>query len=172
VLLRAGAGQVVCLDVGHDQLLPRLRDDPRTVVMEGRNVREATVADLGGPVDLVVADVSFISLVLVLPVLDAVAAPAADLVVMVKPQFEVGRDRLGGGGVVRDPQLRRQAVRRVAAAAPELGWGVHGVVASPLPGPSGNVEFFLWLRRGAGTLPPEEVDHTVVRGVDGERVFP
>jgi 23S rRNA (cytidine1920-2'-O)/16S rRNA (cytidine1409-2'-O)-methyltransferase len=169
VLLRAGARQVVCLDVGRDLLVPWLRDDSRTVVMEGRNVREVSVDDVGGPVDLVVADVSFISLVLVLPVLVEVSAPGGDLVVMVKPQFEVGRERLTGG-VVHDPALRRDAVRQVLAAARDLGWGVHGTVPSPLPGPSGNVEYFLWLRRGAATVSPEAVDHAVTEGADGEKV--
>jgi 23S rRNA (cytidine1920-2'-O)/16S rRNA (cytidine1409-2'-O)-methyltransferase len=98
-------------------------------------------------VDLVVADLSFISLRLVLPALVACVDPAGDLLPMVKPQFEVGRERLGSGGVVRDPQLRAEAVLDVAHAAAELGWLTAGVVRSPLRGPSGNVEFFLWLRR-------------------------
>ncbi len=170
VLLRAGAAQVVCLDVGHGQLVPRLRADPRTVVMEGRNVRGLTLADLGAPADLVVADVSFISLVLVLPALADVAAPAGDLLVMVKPQFEVGRDRLGGGGVVQRGALRAEAVRRVAAEGRRLGWGAHAVLPSPLPGPAGNVEYFLWLRPGEPTVTPETIDRTVAEGPGGERV--
>jgi 23S rRNA (cytidine1920-2'-O)/16S rRNA (cytidine1409-2'-O)-methyltransferase len=170
VLLRAGAAQVVCLDVGHGQLVPRLRDHRRTVVMEGRNVRDLTAADLGRRVDLVVADVSFISLTLVLPVLADVAAPAADLLLMVKPQFEVGRDRLGSGGVVQSAALRAEAVRGVAAVGDDLGWGAHGVVPSPLPGPAGNLEYFLWLRRGAGTVPPASIDQVVAGGPGGERV--
>jgi 23S rRNA (cytidine1920-2'-O)/16S rRNA (cytidine1409-2'-O)-methyltransferase len=170
VLLRAGATRVTCLDVGHGQLVPRLRADSRTVVMERRNVRDLTRADLDGPVDLVVADLSFISLVLVLPVLADVAGDEADLLLMVKPQFEVGRDRLGSGGVVRRPEWRAEAVRRVAAAADALGWGAHGVVPSPLPGPSGNVEFFLWLRRGTATVTPETIDRTVAGGPGGEKV--
>ena len=106
---------------------------------------------IGGPVDLVVGDLSFISLALVLDALLGVTRPDGDLVLMVKPQFEVGKDRVGKGGVVRDPELRTEAVLGiVAAAAAERGWGTHGVTVSPLPGPSGNVEFFLWLRRGAG----------------------
>lgn len=170
VLLRAGARGVVCLDVGRGQLVPWLRDDPRTVVLEGRNVRDVTAADLGGEVDLVVADVSFISLVLVLPVVVDVAAPGADLVLMVKPQFEVGRGRLGAGGVVREPALHRDAVRRVVAAADGLGWGVQGVTRSPLPGPSGNVEYFLWLRRGPAAMSLEAVDRAVATRRDGEKV--
>jgi 23S rRNA (cytidine1920-2'-O)/16S rRNA (cytidine1409-2'-O)-methyltransferase len=174
VLLRGGATQVLCLDVGHDQLVPWLRDDPRTVVLEGRNIRDVTLADLGGTVDLVVADVSFISLVLVLPVLtglvDPEARPPADLLLMVKPQFEVGRERLGSGGVVRRPDLRVDAVRRVAEAGQGLGWGAHGILRSPLPGPSGNLEYFLWLRRGPGTLTADAVDRAVAGGASGERV--
>ncbi len=170
VLLRAGADQVVCLDVGRDQLVAWLCADPRTVVLEGRNIREVDAFDLGGPVDLAVADVSFISLLLVLPVLAEVALPEADLVVMVKPQFEVGRERLGSGGVVRDPQLRREALRRVAASAAELGWGVRGAAPSVLPGPSGNVEYFLWLRQGPGSVGSDDLDRAVTDGPDGERV--
>jgi 23S rRNA (cytidine1920-2'-O)/16S rRNA (cytidine1409-2'-O)-methyltransferase len=174
VLLRGGATQVLCLDVGHDQLVPWLRADPRTVVLEGRNIRDVTLADLGGTVDLVVADVSFISLVLVLPVLtglvDPEARPPADLLLMVKPQFEVGRERLGSGGVVRRPDLRADAVRRVAEAGQGLGWGAHGILRSPLPGPSGNLEYFLWLRRGPGTLTADAVDRAVAGGASGERV--
>jgi 23S rRNA (cytidine1920-2'-O)/16S rRNA (cytidine1409-2'-O)-methyltransferase len=170
VLLRAGAERVVCLDVGHAQLAPSLRADPRTVVLEGVNVRDITVTQVGGPVGLVVADVSFISLDLVLPAVVEVAVPDADLVLMVKPQFEVGRARLGRGGVVRRAQLRADAVRRVAAAADGLGWGAHAVVPSPLPGPAGNLEYFLWLRRGASTLAAEAIDHAVAAGTAGEKV--
>ncbi|MDQ4085221.1 MAG: TlyA family RNA methyltransferase [Actinomycetota bacterium] len=170
VLLRAGAREVVCLDVGHDQLLPRLRDDPRTVVLEGRNIRDVGAHDVGGAVDLVTADVSFISLTLVLPVLVEVADPEGDLLVLVKPQFEVGRERLGSGGVVRDDRLRRDSVRRVATVGRDLGWGVHAVVPSPLPGPSGNVEYFLWLRRGPGTLPTVPLDRALTDGPAGEKV--
>jgi 23S rRNA (cytidine1920-2'-O)/16S rRNA (cytidine1409-2'-O)-methyltransferase len=176
VLLRAGAEQVVCLDVGHDQLVTWLRDDPRTVVMEGRNIRDVTVGDLGGLVALLVVDVSFISLPLVLPVLtglvDSDAEPPSDLLLMVKPQFEVGRRRLGSGGVVRRPDLRADAVRRVAEAGRALGWGAHALVRSVLPGPAGNVEYFLWLRQGHGTLTAEAIDRAAADGADGERVSP
>jgi hypothetical protein len=110
-----------------------------------------------------VADLSFISLRLVLPALAACTAPDGDLALMVKPQFEVGKERVGAGGVVREPELRAEAVLDVAAAARELGLGVAGVAASPLPGPSGNVEFFLWLRQGAPDVDEEQV-HAVVNG--------
>ena len=149
LLLAQGAAEVVAVDVGYGQLAWVLRNDSRVRIHERTNVRTLTPAAIGGPVDLTVADLSFISLRLVLPALAACTADDGDLVPMVKPQFEVGRDRVGAGGVVRDPALRASAVLDVAAAAEDLGLGVAGVVASPLPGPSGNVEFFLWLRRGA-----------------------
>lgn len=146
VLLRHGARSVAAVDVGHGQLVESLRTDPRVDCREGVNVRNLAPGDLVPAPELVVADLSFISLTLVLPALAGVAAPEADLVVMVKPQFEVGRERLGSGGVVRDPALRADAVLSVARAAVSTGLEVVDVCASPLPGPSGNVEFFLWLR--------------------------
>jgi 23S rRNA (cytidine1920-2'-O)/16S rRNA (cytidine1409-2'-O)-methyltransferase len=155
VLLRSGAASVVAVDVGYGQLAWALRTDERVSVLDRTNVRTLTPEAIGGPVDVAVADLSFISLKLVLPALAACAKPGADLVPMVKPQFEVGRERVGSGGVVRDAQLRADAVLDVAAAAGQLGLGVAGVVASPLPGPSGNVEFFLWLRSDA---PPADAD--------------
>ena len=147
---------IVAVDVWYGELAWSLRTDERVQVHERTNVRTLTPETIGGPVDLVVADVSFISLGLVLPALTGCAREDADLLPMVKPQFEVGRERLGAGGVVRDPEHRVQAVLKVATAAEALGWGTAGVVASPLPGPAGNVEFFLWLRRDAG--PPQEAD--------------
>ncbi|MEV0679755.1 TlyA family RNA methyltransferase [Actinosynnema sp. NPDC050436] len=148
VLLRGGARQVVAADVGRGLLDWRLRTDDRVVVKDKTNVRALTPEDIGGPVDLVVADLSFISLRLVLPALAACLDEGGDLLPMVKPQFEVGKERLGSGGVVRDPELRAEAVLDVVAAAAAIGLRLHGVTASPLPGPSGNVEFFAWLRRG------------------------
>ncbi len=147
VLLRRGAREVVAVDVGYGQLVWALQNDPRVQVHDRTNIRYLSADDIGGPVDLVVADLSFISLTLVLPALIACARADADLLPMVKPQFEVGKDRLGSGGVVRDPALRAEAVATVVRAAGLLGWGMAGVVASPLPGPSGNVEFFVHLRR-------------------------
>lgn len=146
VLLDRGARQVVAVDVGYGQLAWSLRNDPRVSVMERTNVRELTPEAVGGTVDLVVADLSFISLTTVLPALTACASAGADIVPMVKPQFEVGKDRVGAGGVVSDPQLRASAVCTVARRAAELGWHPVAVTASPLPGPSGNVEYFLRLR--------------------------
>ncbi|HSK25859.1 MAG TPA: TlyA family RNA methyltransferase [Jiangellales bacterium] len=164
VLLRRGAAQVLAVDVGYGQLAWSLRSDPRVVVLERTNVRDLDVGLLGGPVGLVVADLSFISLRLLLPALARVCSSDADLVLMVKPQFEVGRGRVGRGGVVRDPGLRAEAVVAVAEAAGEVGLGTAGVVASPLPGPSGNVEYFLWLRRGAPPASPEAIDRAVREG--------
>ncbi|WP_410539109.1 TlyA family RNA methyltransferase [Streptomyces sp. KL2] len=165
VLLRAGAARVVAVDVGYGQLAWSLQSDERVLVRDRTNVRELTLEQIGGePVDLVVGDLSFIPLGLVLPALARCAAPGADLVLMVKPQFEVGRERLGSGGVVRSPALRAEAVRTVAGRAAELGFGVLGVTASPLPGPSGNVEYFLWLRAGAPELDPADVDRAVAEG--------
>ena len=158
VLLRAGATEVVAVDVGYGQLAWSLRTDPRVRLLERQNVRTLVPEVIAGPVELTVADLSFISLRLVLPALVACTAAGGDLVPMVKPQFEVGRERVGAGGVVRDHGLRAEAVLSVAAAAAELGFGVAGVTASPLPGPAGNVEFFLWLR---GDAPP--VDEAAVR---------
>jgi 23S rRNA (cytidine1920-2'-O)/16S rRNA (cytidine1409-2'-O)-methyltransferase len=149
VLLRRGAAEVVAVDVGYGQLIWRLQNDERVHIYDRTNVRTMSPEDVGGPAGLIVADLSFISLALVLPALTACAGPDADLVPMVKPQFEVGKERLGAGGVVRDPALRGVAVADVASAAGRLGWGVVAVVASPLPGPSGNVEFFVHFRADA-----------------------
>ncbi|MDL5158387.1 TlyA family RNA methyltransferase [Actinomycetospora termitidis] len=151
VLLRRGAREIVAADVGYGQLVWSLRTDERVTVLDRTNVRALTPEQIGGPVDLVVADLSFISLRLVLDALATCTAPGGDLLPMVKPQFEVGKDRLGAGGVVRDPELRVDAVLGVVGAARERGLTLAGVTASPLPGPSGNVEYFLWLRPGTGT---------------------
>jgi 23S rRNA (cytidine1920-2'-O)/16S rRNA (cytidine1409-2'-O)-methyltransferase len=169
VLLRRGATQVVAVDVGYGQLAWSLQSDERVVVIDRQNVRELTPELIGGPVDLVVGDLSFISLGLVLDALVAVTRPDGDLALMVKPQFEVGKERVGRGGVVRDPALRAEAVSAVAAASAERGWGARAVTVSPLPGPSGNVEFFLWLRLGEATVTDADI-HTVVRGATGQGV--
>jgi 23S rRNA (cytidine1920-2'-O)/16S rRNA (cytidine1409-2'-O)-methyltransferase len=148
VLLDRGAAEVVAADVGYGQLVWRLRTDERVHVHDRTNVRALEPDAIGGPVDLTVADLSFISLRTVLPALVACTAPDGELLPMVKPQFEVGRDRLGAGGVVREPALRVAALTEVTAAARALGLRLLGAVASPLPGPSGNVEYFLRLARG------------------------
>ena len=128
------------------------------------NVRQLQPGQVAPAPDLVTADLSFISLTLALPALIRCAGPEADFVLMVKPQFEVGRGRVGAGGVVRDPALREEAVASVAAAAWDLGLGVAGLTASPLPGPSGNVEYFLWLRRGAPALDPGDLRLVIAEG--------
>ncbi|MBV8931896.1 MAG: TlyA family RNA methyltransferase [Kutzneria sp.] len=164
VLLRGGAREVVAADVGRGLLAWRLRTDERVTVLDRTNVRTVTAEAVGGPVDVVVADLSFISLHLVLPALLSCASNDADLIPMVKPQFEVGKARVGSGGVVRDPAVRAEAVREVVAVAGQLGLRLRGVVASPLPGPSGNVEYFVWLRRGE-PLPAEQVAELVAIAV-------
>jgi 23S rRNA (cytidine1920-2'-O)/16S rRNA (cytidine1409-2'-O)-methyltransferase len=164
VLLRNGAREVVAVDVGYGQLAWELRQDSRVVVLDRTNVRHLTLEHIGEPVDMVVADLSFISLTLVLPALVTVTTEVADFLVMVKPQFEVGREKLGAGGVVRDPALRLGAIEEVARSAWEVGLGVEGVTASPLPGPSGNVEYFLWLRRGSAELTRERAEIAIVKG--------
>jgi 23S rRNA (cytidine1920-2'-O)/16S rRNA (cytidine1409-2'-O)-methyltransferase len=163
VLLRLGAARVVAVDVGYGQLAWSLQQDERVDVYDRTNVRELTVEQIGGPVDVVVGDLSFISLQLVLDALLGVTEPDGDLALMVKPQFEVGKDRVGKGGVVRDLGLRAEAVRSVADAASARGWGAQAVTTSPLPGPSGNVEFFLWLRHGPPAITAEDIDREVRR---------
>ena len=168
VLLRAGAAAVVAVDVGYGQLAWSIRTDERVTVLDRTNVRALQPDQIGGPVDLTVADLSFISLTTVLPALTACTAADGDLLPMVKPQFEVGRERLGSGGVVRDLGHRADAVADVAAAAATLGWGMAGVCASPLPGPAGNVEFFLWLRRSA-LAPDQPVDRSAIEAAVREQ---
>jgi 23S rRNA (cytidine1920-2'-O)/16S rRNA (cytidine1409-2'-O)-methyltransferase len=164
VLLRRGAAHVVAVDVGYGQLAWPVRTDPRVTVLDRTNVRDLTQDLVGTPVGLVVADLSFISLTTVLPALRAVATGDADYVLMVKPQFEVGRGNVGSGGVVRDQALRAGAIRTVAAAALTHGLGVRGITASPLPGPAGNVEYFLWLAAGAPPLDDAAAERAVAEG--------
>jgi len=164
VLLRQGAKLVVAVDVGYGQLAWELRQDPRVKILDRTNIRHLTGDMVGEEIDLVVADLSFISLSLVLPALAAVSKPSADFVLMVKPQFEVGREKLGAGGVVRDPALRKAAVLDVAESAYDVGLGTMGIAASPLPGPAGNVEYFLWLRRGAPAIDQSAVDKAIEMG--------
>jgi 23S rRNA (cytidine1920-2'-O)/16S rRNA (cytidine1409-2'-O)-methyltransferase len=175
VLLRAGAAEVVAVDVGYGQLAWSLRSDERVTVHDRTNIRDLTPG-LVGLVDLVVGDLSFISLSLVIDPLTGVTRDDGDLVLMVKPQFEVGKDRVGKGGVVRDPDLRTEAVVGVAGEAARRGWGARAVTTSPLPGPAGNVEFFLWLRQEPATVTDEdiagEVRRTANLGAGSERVNP
>ena len=145
VLLQAGAARVIALDVAYGELAWSLREDERVTVIERTNARSLDPEALPFRPDLVVADVSFISLEKVLPAVLAAAAPRFDCLALVKPQFEVGRDRVGKGGVVRDPAERRAALAAVGRAAERRGWSVLGFASSGLPGPAGNRESFAWI---------------------------
>lgn len=145
VLLRAGAAHVAAVDVGYGQLAWSVRSDRRVSAYDRTNVRHLEPALIGGPADLTVADLSFIGLPVVLPALARCTRPDGDLIVLVKPQFEVGKDNVGAGGVVRDPVLWASSIRTVADQAGHLDLRACGLVASPLPGPAGNIEFLLWL---------------------------
>ena len=160
-LLQRGAQHMIALDVAYGALAWSLRQDERVTVIERANARSITPADLPYRPDLVVADVSFISLTKVLPAVLACVADTYDALVMVKPQFEVGRERVGKGGVVRDPALRREAVVMVADAAQGLGASVMGLAPSGLPGPKGNLETFLWLAEGGRAGALDDVAATV-----------
>lgn len=164
VLLRRGAKKVIAVDVGYGQLAWPLQQDPRVEIHDRTNIRSISPELIGEKVDLVVADLSFISLTLVIPALVSVAKPDADFVIMVKPQFEVGKEKLGAGGVVREPTLRKSAIWEVAQSARSVGLGTVGAVASPLPGPSGNVEYFLWLRQGDEMISEVEFDAAIAKG--------
>lgn len=152
-LLQAGARHVIAVDVGYGQLAWALRRDARVSVVERTNVRSLQPSDLPYAPTVVVADLSFISLRTVLPALAAVSAPGADAVMLVKPQFEAGPGRVGRGGVVRDPDVWMEVVSSVAVAAADGGFAPQDVMASPLRGPAGNVEFLMWARRDAVAVP-------------------
>lgn len=169
VLLERGAERVAAVDVGHDQLAPPVRADPRVLVREGLNVRDLRAEDIDGPVDLVVSDLSFISLRLVLAPLAGVCRPGAELLLMVKPQFEVGRRALPRSGVVTDPDARRDAVVGVAAAALGAGLAPRGLARSGLAGQDGNAEFFLRLRRPDATAADDPAGGTSPAPPAGER---
>jgi 23S rRNA (cytidine1920-2'-O)/16S rRNA (cytidine1409-2'-O)-methyltransferase len=167
-LLQRGAARVYGIDVGYGQTAWSLRSDPRVVLRERTNLRHLTPEQLYGPgdprPDLAVADVSFISLALVLPALLALLVLPADLVLLVKPQFEVGKARVGKGGVVREPAAHVDAIQRVIAAAAPLDLVACGLVASPITGPAGNHEYLLWLQRGKAVDPqlsPAEIEALV-----------
>jgi 23S rRNA (cytidine1920-2'-O)/16S rRNA (cytidine1409-2'-O)-methyltransferase len=145
VLLQRGAARVVALDVGHGQLDWRLRNDPRVVVIEHFNARHLTLADLPGPADVVVIDVSFISLRQILPAVATVIRPGADVVALVKPQFEAGRDEVRKG-IIRDPAVHERVLAEVTTAGAEVGLTRVGSTPSPITGQKGNVEFLLHLR--------------------------
>ncbi|MSW54732.1 MAG: TlyA family rRNA (cytidine-2'-O)-methyltransferase [Actinobacteria bacterium] len=151
VLLRHGAARVVAIDVGHEQFAPELTNNPRVQSFEGINAREVTLGELREltddknlEIDLVVADLSFISLTLVLPAL-ATLAPKADFVLLIKPQFEVGKQSLSASGVVSDHRLRASAIKQVVECCHELGLGMLGLERSELPGTHGNIEYLIWI---------------------------
>ncbi|MDN6131969.1 MAG: TlyA family RNA methyltransferase [Corynebacterium casei] len=158
VCLRDGASAVYAVDVGYGQLLWRLQNDDRVKVLDRTNIRYLTLEHTDGSCDVMVGDLSFISLKLTLPAMAQVMAPGAIMLPMVKPQFEVGKDRVGTSGVVRSPELRIEVTHEVAVFAKTLGLSCHGVVAAPLPGPSGNVEYFLMLINDGGASHPSDED--------------
>lgn len=164
VLLRRGITHIYCVDVGYGQLAWKVSQDERVTVMDRTNIRHLTPEQLGTTVDLIVADLSFISLETVLPALVSVLKPTGQALLMVKPQFEVGKDLLGSGGVVDSPVLRSDSVFKIAVSAYSQGLGMNGVVASPLPGPSGNVEYFLWLSRDGREPDRAAIDKAVQEG--------
>ena len=164
VMLRRGIAHIHCVDVGYGQLAWKVSQDPKVTVIDRTNIRYLTPELLGATVDLIVADLSFISLETVLPALVSVLNPTGQALLMVKPQFEVGKDALGPGGVVEDNEQRIAAVNKIAGKAYSLGLGTAGVVASPLPGPSGNVEYFLWLRPGGPAPQESDVQIAVQEG--------
>jgi len=149
-LLRRGAGHVHALDVGHGQMVPELATDPRVTLSEGVNARFLTPSDFPSPFPLIVADLSFISLTLIIPALANLMTSGGDLLCLIKPQFEVGAGKLDHGGIVRDPTLREQALSRVVSCAIDWGFIEKGRMTSPITGTNGNVEFLVWLKLSAG----------------------
>lgn len=166
VLLERGAARVYAVDVGRAQLHERLRRDPRVVVLERINARRLSPEQLKQPCSLAVMDVSFISVLKILPALRAVLTPEAELVVLVKPQFEVGRAQVGKRGLVKDPALQREALARVALSSRQLGYAVLGACASPVSGATGNREFFLWLRVEGAGLAEDEIEGMAEKAVE------
>lgn len=161
VLLSAGAACVTALDVGHGQLAAELATEPRVEQRCGLNIRDVRPGDLGDPFDVIVVDVSFLSLRLVVPLLPSLLTDAGDAVVLVKPQFEVGRARVGRAGVVRAVADRLEAVREVCRGAAEAGLSVRDAMTSPLPGTSGNREYLLWVTRPGDGLAPGELERRI-----------
>lgn len=149
ILLREGAREVMAVDVGYGQLVWSLQSDERVHIFDRTNIRTMDSSVIGGQVELVVSDLSFISLTVVMPSLAQACEQEGDIVLMIKPQFEVGKGNLGKKGVVRDPALHADAVLRVCQSAYAQGWGTQALAPSPLPGPAGNVEYFCWLRTDA-----------------------
>jgi len=161
VLLRRGASSVTAVDVGYGQLVWRLRTDPRVRVLDRVNFRTVDPMELDGPFGVIVVDVSFISVGLLAEPLAAAGEPESDYLVLVKPQFEAGRDRVGKGGIVRDPAVRADTIRSVADALAGAGIGAVGVARSAIEGSKGNVEFFLHLRPGTGRIDDRTITEVV-----------
>ena len=173
-LLQQGASKVFAIDVGYGQLAWKIRNDPRVVVMERTNIRYVTLEDLGEPLDLSVIDVSFISLGLVLPVVKTLLKPTGQVLCLIKPQFEAGKDKVGKKGVVRDPAVHAEVLREFLRYAPECGFGVRGLDFSPIRGPEGNIEYLAWLKKGAESIPEPDIDALVAashaaHGKDSEK---
>jgi 23S rRNA (cytidine1920-2'-O)/16S rRNA (cytidine1409-2'-O)-methyltransferase len=162
-LLQAGAASVAALDVGYGQLDWSLRTDPRVAVHDRRNLRYVEVDDLDGPFEVIVGDLSFISICTVAAKLVELVTPEGDLVLLVKPQFEVGKGQVGKGGIVRDPEKHRAALQRVVECLAAEGFGTRGVAVSPIEGAKGNREFFVWARKGATTVQDEDLNRVVER---------
>lgn len=161
VLLKNGAAKVYSVDVGYGQLAWSLRTDPRVVCMERTNIRYVTHEQIPEEMDIAVADLSFISLRLVLPAICALLKPGAPMVCLVKPQFEAGKEKVGKKGVVRDPAVHAEVLREFLRYAPECGFGVKGLDFSPIRGPEGNIEYLAWLEKGAAGIPDVDVEALV-----------
>jgi 23S rRNA (cytidine1920-2'-O)/16S rRNA (cytidine1409-2'-O)-methyltransferase len=159
LLLQSGAAHVFAVDVGYGQLAWKLRQDSRVTVFERENIRFFAKEKLAQLPDLITADLSFISLELVIPVFAGLCRPDGDWVTLIKPQFEAGREKVGKKGVVRDPAVHRDVLERIVRPRPELGWSVVNLTFSPLPGPEGNIEYLgHWRRIGQASAPASELD--------------
>jgi len=160
-LLQRGARQVLALDVGHDQLNWKIRNDPRVRVMERANIRSTEPSAVGGPFDVVVADLSFISLRTVATSLLAMGSGETDWVLLVKPQFEAGKDRVGKGGIVRDSGVRYDVLRTVLRHFADMGMSCQGLIRSPVVGAAGNIEYVAWFTRDTGSVADEQVEKLI-----------
>ena len=174
VLLQSGAAKVYAVDVGYGQLAWSLRTDPRVVCMERTNIRYVTHEQIPEEMDVAVADLSFISLRLILGAVGALLKPEGEMVCLVKPQFEAGKDKVGKKGVVRAPAVHAEVLREFLRYAPECGFGVRGLDFSPIRGPEGNIEYLAWLKKGAESIPEPDIDALVAashaaHGKDSEK---
>ena len=160
-LLQQGASKVFAIDVGYGQLAWKIRSDPRVVVMERTNIRYVTHEQIPEEMDVAVADLSFISLRLILGAVGALLKPEGEMVCLVKPQFEAGKDKVGKKGVVRDPAVHTEVLREFLRYAPECGFGVRGLDFSPIRGTEGNIEYLAWLKKGAESIPEPDIDALV-----------